>query len=69
MSRPRTDLFAPKPALRLRIDACEVHDEAYASRLKTSPTNPDVKVHLAQHTRTAGGRLEEHIGYLAPQKS
>ncbi|MGN6204571.1 DEAD/DEAH box helicase family protein [Humibacter sp.] len=53
MTRPEADLFAPKPASRLRIYAYEIHDEAHAGQLKVGQTTQDVKTRVVQQLKTA----------------
>src|SRR6218665_2125689 len=53
MPRPETELFAPKPASRLRIYAYSIADEAHEGLLKVGQTTQDVKNRVAQQLQTA----------------
>jgi hypothetical protein len=53
MSRPESELFAPKPDSRLHIYAYSIADDAHAGLLKVGQTTQDVKTRVSQQLKTA----------------
>jgi L-rhamnose mutarotase len=53
MSKTIEEILAPKPAVRPRIYAYSIHDEAHKGLLKVGQTTRDVKQRIAEQLKTA----------------